>query len=109
MIDGVDPNNRLGVSGADGSSRVLAGLFAEGALVSGLLARRRNLSLDGDLRMGWNRQSADGSFDDIQRPAAQPTDKIKFRSAPGDFGVGGHEGERVLAEGGDDGTALSLF
>src|SRR5262249_22943435 len=102
MIDRIDSDHRLRLPCADGSARIITGPFAERSVVSRLLARRRNLSLDGDLRMRWYRQSGNRSFDDVQRPSAQAADKIQFGSAPRNLGIGSHKGERILTEGSRD-------
>src|SRR5262245_12279786 len=109
MIHGVDPNDGLRLSRADGAAGVIAGPFTKGSLVARLFTGRRNFPFDGDLGMGRYRQSGDRAFDNIERSPTQSADKIQFRPAPGNFRVGGHESKRILAEGRDNRTALSPF
>jgi hypothetical protein len=64
---------------------------------------------NGDLGVSRYRQSGYWTFNNFQRLGAKPANKIQLGPAPGDFSAGSHQGERVLAKGGNDRTALPLL
>src|SRR4029077_7417903 len=109
MINSLDTDDGLWFAGADCPSGVISCPFAKRSFIPRLLAGRRNLAFDGNLSVCRYRQSGDRTFDDIQRPAAQPADKIQLGPAPGNFGARRHKRERILPEGGHDGAAFSFF